>query len=33
VEVKGEGYKPHSIEVLVEAGRTIPLTIELKKGK
>lgn len=33
VDVKKEGYKPYSIEVLVEAGRTIPLAIELKKGK
>ena len=33
VDVTKEGYKPYSIEVLVEAGRTIPLAIELKKGK
>ncbi len=33
VDVKKEGYKPYSIEVLVEAGRTIPLAIELKKGE
>ena len=31
VEVKREGYEPHSIDVLVEAGKSIPLTIELKK--
>ena len=33
VEVKREGYVPHSIDVLVEAGKSIPLTIELKKAK
>ena len=33
VEVKREGYKPHSIEVLVEAGKTVSLAIELKNGK
>ena len=33
VEVKREGYEPHSIDVLVEAGKSIPLTIELKKTK
>ncbi len=33
VVVKREGYKPHSIDVLVEAGKSIPLTIELKKTK
>lgn len=33
VEVKREGYEPHSIDVLVEAGKSIPLTIELKKAK
>lgn len=33
VEVRREGYKTQSIEVLVEAGRTVPLAIELKKGK
>jgi hypothetical protein len=33
VEVKREGYKPHAIDVLVEAGKSIPLTIELKKVK
>ena len=33
VVVKREGYKPHSIDVLVEAGKSIPLTIELKKVK
>lgn len=33
VEAKKEGYKPYSIEVVVEAGRVIPLAIELKKGK
>ncbi len=33
VEVKREGYKSQSIEVLVEAGKSIPLTIELKKAK
>ena len=31
VEAKKGGYKPYSIEVLVEAGRTVSLTIELKK--
>ena len=33
VEVKREGYEPHAIDVLVEAGKSIPLTIELKKAK
>ena len=33
VDVKREGYEPHSIDVLVEAGKSIPLTIELKKAK
>lgn len=33
VDVKKDGYKPYSIEVLVEADRTIPLAIELEKGK
>jgi len=33
VEVKREGYESHSIDVLVEAGKSIPLTIELKKAK
>jgi len=33
VEVKKEGYKPYSIEVVVEPGKMIPLAIELKKGK
>jgi len=33
VEVKREGYKPYSMEVVVEAGRMIPLAIELKKGE
>ena len=33
VEVKKEGYEPHSIDVLVEAGKSIPLTIELEKTK
>jgi hypothetical protein len=33
VEVKREGYQSHSIEVLVEAGKSIPLTIELEKPK
>ena len=33
VDVKREGYEPHSIDVLVEAGKSIPLTIELKKTK
>ena len=33
VEVKREGYKPHAIDVLVEAGKSIPLTIELEKAK
>ena len=33
VEVKREGYKPHAIAVLVEAGESIPLTIELEKTK
>ena len=33
VEAKKGGYKPYSIEVVVEAGRTVSLTIELKKGK
>jgi len=33
VEVKREGYEPHSIDVLVEAGQSIPITIELKKVK
>jgi len=33
VEVKREGYKPYSIEVVVEAGKIVPLAIELKKGK
>jgi len=31
VEVKREGYKPQAIDVLVEAGKSIPLTIELEK--
>lgn len=31
VEAKKEGYKPYSIEVVVEPGRMIPLAIELKK--
>ena len=33
VEVKREGYKPYSIEVVVEAGKIVPLAIELKKGE
>ena len=33
VEVKREGYKLQSIDVLVEAGKSIPLTIELKRAK
>lgn len=33
VEIKRDGYEPHSIDVLVEAGKSIPLTIELKKAK
>jgi hypothetical protein len=33
VEVKREGYKPQAIDVLVEAGKSIPLTIELEKTK
>lgn len=33
IEVKREGYKPHAIDVLVEAGKSIPLTIELEKAK
>jgi hypothetical protein len=31
IEVKREGYKPQTIDVLVEAGKSIPLTIELEK--
>ena len=33
VEVKREGYQHQSIDVLVEAGKLVPLTIELKKAK
>lgn len=33
VEVKREGYEHQSIDVLVEASKSIPLTIELKKAK
>jgi hypothetical protein len=33
VEIKREGYESHSRDVLVEAGKSIPLTIELKKAK
>jgi len=33
IEVKREGYNPQTIDVLVEAGKSIPLTIELEKIK
>jgi hypothetical protein len=33
IEVKREGYNPQTIDVLVEAGKSIPLTIELEKTK
>lgn len=33
VEVKKGGYRPYSIEVLVEPGKIVPLAIELKKEK